>query len=90
VLEIAKVWAISLLKPEDDNTDQEISNDESQDPAESTLSSDIEQDVMGIWQEILHLELAHREKTIQSTMVPLPTTRSRANTIIACTTHSNL
>jgi hypothetical protein len=31
VLEIANVWAIILMKQDDDDTDQEISNDESED-----------------------------------------------------------
>jgi hypothetical protein len=44
VLKIANVRAIVFLKQDDDNTDQEISNDESEDPGESTLLSDIEED----------------------------------------------
>jgi len=41
---------ISLLK-QDDDTDQEISDDESEDPGESTLSSGIKEDNLDHQQE---------------------------------------
>jgi len=41
---------ISLLK-QDDDTDQEISDDESEDPGESTLSSRIKEDNLDHQQE---------------------------------------
>jgi hypothetical protein len=44
VLEIANVRAIFPMKQDDDDTDWKIRNDKSEDPGQSTLSSDIEQD----------------------------------------------
>jgi hypothetical protein len=44
VLGIANVRAIILMKQDNDDTNREISNDESEDPGESTLLSDIEED----------------------------------------------
>jgi len=41
VLEIGNVRAILLMNQDVDDTDREISNDVSEDPGESTLSSDI-------------------------------------------------
>jgi len=83
VLEIANVQAIILMKQDDDDIDREISNDESEDPGESTLLSDIEGDYLDIWQEVLHLDLARCDKTIRRTRVPLPKKWSRADTVIA-------
>jgi len=83
VLEIANVQAIILMKQDDDDTDREISNDESEDPRQSTLSSNIEEDDLDIRQEVLHLNQAYRDKTIRTAEVPLPTKRSCADTVIA-------
>jgi hypothetical protein len=83
VLEIANVRAIILMKQDDDDVDREISNDESEDLGESTLSSDIEEDDLDIRQEVLHLDQARRDKTIRTTRVPPPKKRSRADTVIA-------
>jgi hypothetical protein len=47
VLKIANVWAIILMKQDDDDIDREISNDESEDPGESTLSCEIDKDDFG-------------------------------------------
>jgi len=58
VLEIANVRAIILMMPDDDDIDREISNDEREDPGQSTLSSDIEEDDFDIRQEVLHLDQA--------------------------------
>jgi len=44
VLEIANVQAIILIKQDDNDTDREISENESHDLGESTLSFDIEDD----------------------------------------------
>jgi len=44
VLEIANVQTIILMKQDDNDTDWEISENESEDLGESTLSSDIEED----------------------------------------------
>jgi hypothetical protein len=48
VLEIAIVWPVIMMSQDDDDTDWEISNDNSEDPGESTLSSDIENDDLDI------------------------------------------
>jgi len=85
VLEIADVRAIILMNQDDDDTDWEISNDESEEAGESTLSSDIEEDDLDILQEVLYLDHARRDKTIQTTRVLLPKNRSRADTVIART-----
>jgi len=83
VLELASVHGITLIKQDDDDTDRDISNDESEDLGECTLSSDIEEDFLDIRQEVLQLDQAHRDTTIWTTRVPLPKTRSRADTVIA-------
>jgi hypothetical protein len=56
VLKIANVRAIVFLKQDDDNTDQQISNDESEDPGESNIVSDIKEDDLDIRQDILHVD----------------------------------
>jgi len=83
VLEIANARAIILMEQDDDDTNREISNDESEDPGQSTLSSDIEEDDLDIRQEVLHPDQARRDKTIRTTWVPPPKKRSRADTVIA-------
>ena len=90
VLEIANIRAIILMKQDDDDVDREISNDESEDLGESTLSSDIEEDDLDIRQEVLHLDQARRDKTIRTTRVQPPKKRSRADTVIARTSLPNL
>jgi hypothetical protein len=83
VLEIANIRARILMKQDDDDVDQEISNDESEDLGDSTMSSDIKEDDLDIRQEVLRLDQAHRDKTIRTTRVPLPKKPSRADTVIA-------
>jgi hypothetical protein len=57
VLQIADVCGIILMKRYDDDTDQQISNDLTDDPGESTMmSSDIEEDDLVIRQDVLHLD----------------------------------
>jgi len=90
VLEIANVHAIILMKQDNNDTDQEISDNESDDPGESTLLSDIEEDDLDNQQEVLHLDQARRDKTIQTTRVPLPKKQCRADTVIAHTSLPNL
>ena len=80
VLEIANVWAMILVKLDDDNTDREISNDKSEDPRESRLSSNIKEDDLENWQKVLHSDQASYDKTIRITRVPLTKKRSRADT----------
>jgi hypothetical protein len=90
VLEIANVRAIILMKQDDNDTDLEISENESEHLGESTLSSDIEEDDLDNQQEVPHLDQARRDKTIQTTRVPPPKKRSRADTVIARTSLPNL
>jgi hypothetical protein len=70
VLEIANVRAIILMKQDDNDTDREISGNESEDLGESTLSSDIQEDDSDNQQEVLYLDQARRDKTIRTTRVP--------------------
>jgi len=90
VLEIANVRAIILMQQDDNNTDREISENESEDLRESTLSSDIEEDDLDNQQEVLHLNQARRDWTIRTTRVPLPEKRSHADTVIVRTSLPNL
>ena len=56
VLEIANAHAIIHMRQDDDDTDrEEISDDDSEDARESTLSSDIEEDDLDNQQEVLHV-----------------------------------
>ena len=87
---IANVWATVQMNDDDDNTDWEISNHQSDAAGVSTLSSDIEQDELDIWQEVLHPDQARRDETLRTTRVPLPKQGSRADTVIACTRLPNL
>jgi len=63
---------ISLLN-QDDDTEEELSHDESTDPGESTLSSDINEDNLDHHQKVLLLGQARWDKSLQTTKVPLPT-----------------
>jgi len=90
VLEIANVRAIILMKQDDNDTDREISENESEDFGESTLSSDIEEDNFNNQQEVLHPDQARRDKTIRTTVVPPPKKRSHADTVIGHTSLPNL
>jgi len=90
VLEIANFCAIILIKQDDNNTDWEISKNKSEDPGESTLSSNIEEDDLDNQHKVLYLDQAHRDKTIRTERVPLPKKRSRADTVIAPTSLPNL
>jgi len=83
--EISNVLAIIVMKQDDDKIDREINNDQSEDLGQSTLSSHIEEDDLDIQQEVLHLDQAHHEKTIQTTRDPPPKKWSHANTVIART-----
>jgi hypothetical protein len=85
IVEIANVRAIMLIKQNDIDTDQEISENESEDAAESDMSSDIQKDDLDNLQEVLHLEQARRDETIRTTRVPLPEKRSGSDTVIGRT-----
>jgi len=58
------VRAVILIKQDEDDTDCEISNDESEDPGESTLSSDIEEDDLDSQRKVLHPDQARRHEAI--------------------------
>jgi len=73
---------------QDEYTDQDMGDDESEgereDTGETTLSSDIEEDELNHQQQVLLLGQTHQDKSSHTTRVPLPTKRSRADTVIAC------
>jgi hypothetical protein len=71
------------MKQDDDDIDQGISNDESEDPAEYTLSSDVDEDNLDIRQVFLHLDQVRSDTTIRTTRVPLRKKQSRSDTVIA-------
>jgi len=54
---------------QDDETNQEIRDDDSEDTAESTISSDMEKDDCYHRQEVLHLRHACRNELLRTTMV---------------------
>jgi hypothetical protein len=58
VVVISNVVAIIFIREDDDNTDWEISNDESHDVGASTMSSDIEEDDLDNLKEVLHVAKA--------------------------------
>jgi len=66
-----------------DETDQELSDDDSEDTGESTLSSDIDEDDLDHQQDVVHLGQASQNKSLCTTSVPLPKKQSRADTVIA-------
>jgi len=51
-------------------TDQEISDDDSKGTAESTLSFDIKEDDLDNQQEVIPLGQARRDKSLRTTRVP--------------------
>jgi hypothetical protein len=90
VLEIANVRAIMLITQNDNDTDPEISENESEHLGKFTLSSDIKEDELDNRQEIPHLDQVRHDMTIRTTRVPPPKKRSRADTIIGRTSLPNL
>jgi hypothetical protein len=63
VLEIVNVQAIVLMTQDGDDTNWEIGNDESENPAMSMKLSEIEEDDLDFSQEVLHLDLVRRDRT---------------------------
>jgi len=78
------------MKQDDNDTDRDISENESEDLGESPVSCDIEEDDLDDQQEVLHQDQARRDKTIRNTRVPPPKKLSRADTVIARTSIPNL
>jgi len=77
-------WLISLISSltQDDDTDLEISDDESENPRVSTLSFYIEEDDLDHQQEILRLFQALRDKSFPTMIVSLPKKQCHVNTVI--------
>jgi len=91
VMEIANVQAIIvLIKQDDDDSDREISEDESNDVGEPTFSSVIEEYDLGDRREVLDPNLVRCDKTLRTTRVPLPKKCRHADTVIAGTWLPNL
>jgi hypothetical protein len=78
------------MKEDDSDNGWEISGNENEDLQRSTLSSDIKEDDLDIQQRVPHLDQVCRDNTIQTSRVPLPKKRSRADTVIARTSLPNL
>jgi hypothetical protein len=55
---------MGLIKQNDDDSDLEISKHEGEHPEESTFSSDVEEHNLNNQQDLLHLDLVHRDKKI--------------------------
>jgi len=68
---------------QDEASDQEIGDDESEDTAESTLSSEIDEHNLDHQQEVLYIGQARQEKSLRTTRVPLPKIWSWADIVIA-------
>ena len=79
-------WLPSLisLSKQDDDADQKISDKQCDDPRESTLFTDIEDDDLDHQQALRLWSQVHWNKSLQAEWVPLPTIRSCADTFIAC------
>jgi hypothetical protein len=71
VLRRANVWAAILMKQVDDDTNREISTDESKDHGEASFSSKIKGYNLDIWHEVLYLGQVRPHKRIYTTTVPL-------------------
>jgi len=68
---------------QNNDTNQEISNDDSEDTGESTSSSYIQEDHLDHQQEVQLLRKACLDKTLWNTIVPLPQKQSCTDTNIA-------
>jgi len=90
MLEIANIRAMMLMKQYDDDTDREVSDENSKDPGESTVSSDIGERDLYNQQNVLYLDQAGHDERLQTTNVPPPKKRNRANTFIAHISLPNL
>jgi len=78
------------MKQDDDDTGREIRDEDSEDPGEPNVSSDIREDNLDNQQWVLHLDQAGCAKALQTTRVPLPEIRNCADTVIARTFLPNL
>jgi len=73
---------ISSIK-QDDYTDLQLSEDKSEDPRESTRSSDIQEEDFDQHQVVLLLGQVRQVKSLLTTSVPPPKKRSHADPVIA-------
>jgi hypothetical protein len=78
------------MKQDDDTDREEISDDNSDDAGDSTLSSDIQEDILDNQQEVLHLDQACHDKIIRTTRVPWAMKRNFADSVFARTSLPNL
>jgi len=79
------------MKQNDNNIDwEEISDNDSEDAGESTLSSKIEEDNLDNQQAVPRLDQVCGDKIIPTTRVPLPKKWNCADTVIARTSLPNL
>jgi hypothetical protein len=67
VLEIANISAIIMLKQDDNDAHWEIIENESDDLAASTLSSDMEEDDVDNLPEVLQLDQTRRDMATRTT-----------------------
>jgi len=65
-MEIANVHTIMLMQQDDNDTEWEMSENESEDPGECTLSSNIDDHQLHNHQEVLHPDQACHDTTIQT------------------------
>jgi len=83
MLEIGNIHTIYVIREDNGDTNQEISENKSGDCGKSTFSSNINADFLENLQEVLHLNLMHHDKAIQAPGVPLPKLRSCAGNVSA-------
>jgi len=79
---------ISLLK-QDDDSNQELINNKSDDPRDSTLTSDIKDDDVDCQRKVLLLGQVHWDKMLRTTRVPQLKKHGCADIVIAHPPHTN-
>jgi hypothetical protein len=90
MLKIENVRGVLLMTQDDNDPDRELSENESEHNAESTVQSNIEEDDLGNMQEVLDLDQVCHDRTIHTTRVPPAKKLNGANTDIARTSLPNL
>jgi hypothetical protein len=79
-----------LMQQNANDMDWEMSENNSEDLRESTLSSDIYNHQLHNHQDVLHSDQVHHDTTIQTIRLPLSTTPSHADTFSVCTSLPDL
>jgi len=87
---MANVNSMISMGLNDDDTYCEVRHDETEEPGESTLSSDIEVDNLDNQQQVLYLYPVPHYETLWTTRVPLLKTQRHAATMIARTPLADL